>query len=360
MSAIEDHLSICLREQWQKGLFYQMECNGDTLQLSPHCHAGAYCLPPVDSGEKGFVWSRLAVSALLPQDCTLRVYTYAADTPDWAGWQALQSAFAAGDMALDAQFGAPQPAGTDCWLQEQGRYLWIALALAATGGGAPQIHALSLRMGGDHMVDYLPAIYQGQDFTTRYLSIFNTIFQDMEDAVEALPHDFDAMAAPEEMLAYLAGWVCAAPDGGNLRSRIRTALQDYESMYTVEGVKRSVKRLTGQEPFVIEHFMVDPNLAGCCNPALYRRLYGENPYRFFLLLAEDAFSSRDQMEWFLSRMQQRIPAGMELELVLLKPCVQLDWHTYLGINSCVGSHIPAVINETVTIHYDTMIGGAKP
>lgn len=57
-------------------------------------------------------------------------------------------------------------------------------------------------------------------------------------------------------------------------------------------------------------------------------------------------------------MQGLIPAGMSLELVLLKQCVQLDWHTYLGINSRVGSYVPAVIDENVTIHYDTTIGGA--
>ena len=43
--------------------------------------------------------------------------------------------------------------------------------------------------------------------------------------------------------------------------------------------------------------------------------------------------------------------------MLLKPCVQLDWHTYLGINSRIGEYVTAVIDELVTIHYDTTIGG---
>ena len=82
-------------------------------------------------------------------------------------------------------------------------------------------------------------------------------------------------------------------------------------------------------------------------------------YRFFLLLEEDTFADRDSMERFLERMEDRIPAGTELELVLLKNRVQLDWHTYLGINSRVGGYIPAAIDERVTIHYDTTIGGAE-
>lgn len=362
MSAIQDYLVICCREQWQGGLFCHVESVGDTLQLAAPHHTGVYCLPPVDSGENGFSWSRLIVSADLPQDCGLRIYTRCADQADWPAWDSMRAAFQGQEESpasvLRDCFGPPVPPGTDCWISGSGRYLWVAFELTATGGGLPTIHSLQLRMGGDHMLDYLPAIYRGDDFTLRYLSIFNSMFQDMEDAVEALPRQLDPAGTSDEMLRSLAQWVCLDSEEQGLRTRIRTVLEEYETMYTVAGVARSVQRLTGREPVLIEHFMVDPNRAACRNPALYRRLYGDNPYRFFVLLDDDTFASRDQMEWFLSRMQGLIPAGTELELVLLKQCVQLDWHTYLGVNSRVGSYIPAVIDETVTIHYDTTIGGA--
>lgn len=362
MSAIKDYLTICCREQWQGGLFCHMDCQDDQLRLLPQSHVGAYCLPPVDGGENGFSWSRLIVEASLPQDCGLRIYTYCADEPDWPGWEAMRAAFAAGIDTpvplLREYYGTPAPVGTDCWLTQSGRYLWVGFELTATGGNLPSVRALHVRMGGDHMMDYLPAIYRGDDFTLRYLSIYNSMFQDMEDAVEALPRQLDAAGTSEEMLRCLAQWVCMEPGEEDARTRIRGVLAEYEEMYTVEGVKRSVRRLTGCEPLMIEHFMVDPNRADCANPTLYQRLYGDNPYRFFVLLGEDTFASRDQMEWFLTQMQELIPAGCDLELVLLKQCVQLDWHTYLGINSRVGSYVPAVIDENVTIHYDTTIGGA--
>ena len=362
MSAIQDFLTICCREQWQGGLFCRTACDADALRLLPGHHVGAYCLPPVDSGEKGFAWSRLIARATLPQDCGLRIFIHYADAPDWDAWDTLRSAFDEAESnpgaLLRTYYGEPTPLGTDCWLTASGRYLWVAFELTATGGSVPSVHALHLRMGGDHMVDYLPSIYRGDDFTLRYLSIFNSMFQDMEDAVEALPRQLDAASTSDEMLGCLAQWVCMEPGEEDTRTRIRTALADYENMYTVEGVKRTVRRLTGREPLIIEHFMVDPNRADCRNPALYLRLYGDNPYRFFVLLDEDTFASRDQMEWFLTRMRDLIPAGSDLELVLLKQCVQLDWHTYLGVNSRVGSYVPAVIDENVTIHYDTTIGGA--
>ena len=42
---------------------------------------------------------------------------------------------------------------------------------------------------------------------------------------------------------------------------------------------------------------------------------------------------------------------------LLKQGVQLDRHTYLGLNTSIGEYVAAVIDETVTIHNDTTIGG---
>ena len=77
----------------------------------------------------------------------------------------------------------------------------------------------------------------------------------------------------------------------------------------------------------------------------------------FVLLPQDTFSTQQEMEHFLRSMEELIPAETELELVLLKPCVQLDWHTYLGINSRIEGYVPAVIDESMAIHYNTTIGG---
>ena len=129
-------------------------------------------------------------------------------------------------------------------------------------------------------------------------------------------------------------------------------------MYTPAGIARSTERLTGRRPWIIEHFTVDPNDPVCRDPVLYRRLYGEDPYRFFLLLPQDTFPDQQKLEQFLSRMQELIPAETTLELVLLKPCVQLDWHTYLGINSRIGAMSRRPSTRKWTIHYNTTIGGA--
>lgn len=355
MSQTQAYLTLCCREQWMGGLFWHVQCQGDGLCLEPDAFRGTVCLPPIDGGESGFVWSHLRLKAQVPPEAAVKVFARASDDGVWQAWSALEER----PEAMVELFGQPVGSGQDLLLSCRGRYLWLALEMTAGGVERPMVEQVSLRMWGDHMVDYLPAIYQGQSFTYRYLSIFNTMLQDMEAAVEDLPRQLDPASASEEMLRFLAQWLCAQPDAPveELRRRLPGMLEEYETMYTVEGVSRSVERLTGRRPLLIEHFAVDPNDPDCRDPALYRRLYGEEPYRLFLLLPNDTFTSQRQLERFLEQMGELIPAETELELILLKPCVQLDWHTYLGINSRIGSYVPAAINESMTIHYDTTIGG---
>ncbi len=365
MGPIQTQMVIRCAEQWMGGLFYQIEPHGDGLRLDrDRAATGVYCMKAVDSGESGFRWDRVVVEADLPPDTALRVYAYAADHRWWGEWEDLDEGLRSleGDptRTIYQVFGPPAAHSGDFYLQCTGRYLWLAFELTATGAESPVIHALRIWTGGDHMVDYLPAIYQEGDFTRRFLSVFNSMYADLERAVDSLPALLDFEHTGGEMLRYLAGWVCVEPGGGEerLRRRVRTALPDYEDLYTVAGVRRSVRRLTGRDPILIEHAQVSPNRPDCRDPELYRRLYGEDPYRFFVLLPEDTFSSQRQRKEFQRQMEEIIPAGMQMQMIQLKQCVQLDWHTYLGVNSRLGSYVPAAIDEQVTIHYDTTIGGA--
>ena len=366
MEPIQRHMVFCCAEQWMGGRFYQAEPLGDGFWLDCRKHSvGVYCMAAVDSGENGFSWTRAVVEAELPPDTALRVYAYASDTRRWGEAAELDEYIRGLEgnplPALYQVLGPPAAESGDFYLGRNGRYLWLMFELAATGTNSPVVRRLSLRMGGDHMTDYLPAIYQGDDFTYRFLSIFDSMFLDLEEDINHLPARLDYQNTDPELLRYLASWVCVEPGEApeKLRERISSALSDYEDRYTREGVRRSVRRLTGQDPILIEQFDVSPNRPDCRDPELYRRLYGEDPYRLFILLREQAFSSRRELEQFHSAMSELIPAGMSMQLIQLRPCVQLDWHTYLGINSRISDYVPAAIDEHVTIHYDTTIGGAN-
>ena len=370
MNGGQRYRTICRGEEWQRGRFWRTECAGDALVLSPESVWGAACLGPIDGAENGFAWDRVKLSAQLPRDSGVRVYARASDDRNWAELDENWSKGTLGNPRaplgsdgappLEALFGEAM-AGSDVLLRVAGRYLWLAVELTSGGAVGPRIDSVSIRFSGDHLTDYLPSIYREQDFTYRFLSIFNSLYQDMEQEIDGLSGRLDVQSAEGELLAFLGRCVCL--DEGMppelMREMIPRAMDFYEAMYTRSGIQRSAWLLSGRKPELIEYFEVDPNNPACRNPGLYRRLYGENPYCFFLLLPYDTFATQSDMERFLSRMRDRIPAETSLELILLKPCVQLDWHTYLGLNSRIGSFIPAVIDETQTIHYDTTIGGTE-
>lgn len=367
MNTIHKQRVFRKREDWALSLAWNIVPVGDALTLSSANHTrGFFCLKALDSGENGFAWGRVSLDCRLPADSLIRTYAYAADSRFFGNSNDLDTFLAglAGSNAQEELAELFQPAGgsDDFYLHLTGRYLWLMFELISAGV-PPVLEGLRIHLAGDHMIDYLPEIYRKQDsFTKRFLSIFDSIHMDMEKAISDLPARFDFENTDAAMLRYLAEWVGVDGtdlDDATLIERIRNATDEYEVMYTVRGVKDSVKRLTDREPLIIESMDVDPNRPGCVNSSLYRKLYGENPYKFFILLDEDSFHDRSRMESFLQKMRRLIPANTEFELVLLKRCVQLDWHTYLGVNSVVGNYVAVKIDENTTIHYDTMIGGDK-
>ncbi len=358
MGASRSNWILSGAERWSGGIYRSVERRGDSLQLGDDAFAGVAFLPPLDSGEQDFRWGRVRLQLALPPDASVQIYARASNEGEWDAWHT----YAERQTPLEAArllFGEPKAFGGDVWLSETGRWLWLAVGFTSSGAEKPRMDSIAILAESDHMADYLPAVYQEQEFTYRYLSIFTAMMQDLEERIELVPRELSPAVAEEDMLHYLAHWLCAEGETQELRETLPQVIDEYETMYTVSGIQRSVERLTGQKPWIIEHFAVDPNDPACSDPELYRRLYGDDPFRFFLLLPQGTFAEQKQMERFLEQLEEFTPAETTPELVLLKPCVQLDWHTYLGLNSQIGAYVPAIINESVTIHYDTTIGGEE-
>jgi phage tail-like protein len=351
MNAAHRRLVLCKREDWRIIRSDNVELVGDAITARRAEYSTAYvCLGAIDGGGRGFEWGRVSLETLLPSDTSIRVYAFCSDVLE--------------RVADDGEY-LPAGSGDDFYLDLEGRYLWLKFVFTCSES-SPVLRAVRLAVSGDHMADYLPGIYRdgarGGGFTRRFLSVFDSIVTDMERQIDALPSRFDIDGAEGEMLRYLAGWLCvddadAAAADGELREYVRNLPEVYGSMYTVEGVKRSVTRLCGRTPLIIESADVDPNGPDCPDSGLYRRLYGENPYRFFILLPEDTFPDSEALELFTNRLGGMIPANTSFVTIPLALSVQLDRHSYLNINSMVSGYTPAVIDESRAINFDMTIGG---
>ena len=357
--------TLSRREEWASAVLFQVEQQGDSLMLDGgKVPMGFVCFPMIDSREMEFRWSRVWLEGYFPPDTTVRLRCYLSNTPEEQeggfDWQ-IQHLCEKEDPLLAARmlFGAPISDGTDFLIPGSGRYLRLMVELGSTNGEKPYISALHLQMAADHMTDYLPAIYREDDFTYRFLSVFDSMVSDLEQHIDSISKELDIRQADDEMLAYLASWLCLEPtaDREALQQRMLTALEDYETMYSVEGIRRTIRRLTGHDAIIIEGKDVDPNASDTGDSDMLRQLYGENPFCFFALMEEEALPTAQDREDFVEQMKYNIPAGVEMELVVLRSGVQLGWHTYLGINTMLKGYVPAVIGDNTSIYVDTMIGG---
>jgi len=89
---------------------------------------------------------------------------------------------------------------------------------------------------------------------------------------------------------------------------------------------------------------------------VYQRLFGSDPYKFYILLPEKTFADTREANLFTERLKNRIPAYTEAEVVVLKRNVVLEQHTYLGVNSVLSGYVCAEA-DAGSITGDIILGG---
>jgi phage tail-like protein len=107
-------------------------------------------------------------------------------------------------------------------------------------------------------VQYLPAIYQEDEFLGRFLMIFEEVLSPVEPILENIHLYFDPMMAPQGFLPWLASWIDLVLDENWPIQKRRELIKAGVGLYCWRGTKRGLqeylKIYTGVEPEIIEHF----------------------------------------------------------------------------------------------------------
>jgi len=99
------------------------------------------------------------------------------------------------------------------------------------------------REAQERFAGYLPGIYQEDEFTRRFLRIFDHMLALIEDHTSALPHQFDPALAGPMMLDILAAWL-TGPELPRLPEPVRRALLgEYATLWRRRGTKEGLRRL---------------------------------------------------------------------------------------------------------------------
>lgn len=231
-----------------------------------------------------------------------------------------------------------------------GRYFWLRIRLRPVGLQPVFLSRLQVFFPRMSWKTYLPEIYQNGDssFLERYLEIFQTVYQEMEQRIEALPDLYSPEQTPSEWLVWLSQWISVEDpylwQEEQLRYLIRHGMELSGIRGTVEYLKQMLWLYTGTIPYVVEYCQwAYEEMEGRKRRTL-ERLYGDNAYCVTIILEERAVADRRKLRILERLIRHCSPAHLDTRMEILQPYIFLSRHSYMGINSQLGVMGEVVLN----------------
>lgn len=259
--------------------------------------------------------------------------------------------------------------------EKSGRYLWLLLEVVlnqtANDGVNGQnteecrfkVFDLQVINPGDNFMQTFPEIYQETgNFFHRYLSIFSTIYRQIQERIDHLEELLDLDTAPQELLPMYGKWLGIDCSGGFLRSEsLRALLKEADSLNRSKGSRQALIRLvelmTGEIPIIVERITLegdltyqnkDKNRRQTANRKkeqieIYNRLYGDSEMDVsVLILKELAEAEKMQLEFLMAQFK---PVRSRVHVITLEQAAILDSHCYLDHNAQITTADLAMLDD---------------
>ena len=332
---------------------FKLREDGSLLATEDTVHR--FCiLGRLDSNLPDCKWGRLAMRLELAGDMILTIRAFASNQPEFIQSGKVTSV---DDFLLDDSVpaqrkeklfglanGVQYSGQRDVLLYgQEGRYLWLWLEL--DGVGTAKLSDLRVYAPGDIFLDTFPQVYRNDsDFFHRYLSIFSSLYNDLDETIDSLATYIDLDTAPAAVLPVLAGWMGLELDGDLLTEKeLRRLLRAAYPLLSVKGTRQAVEgivKLFVEEPV----YIVERNLLSGAQQESGGSLYGDTPFDFTILInrgSDEKLRSKLQM-----MVEQFKPLRSRANIVFMGDCGTLDGFSYLDVNGAVLQNSPASLDES--------------
>ena len=301
---------------------------------------GAYTSKWFDSDTAGCRWRRFLLDVEIPENTQFLVSCSTSEFPD--------------DPA--AAFGEELVNPTEALITSPaGRYIRFRFRFFSKDVvRTPRLKIIKVYFPRVSYLRYLPAVYQenaqGKDFLERFLAIGEAFFTGLEEEIQGITAFFDPAAAPEGFLPWISSWLAVTSYDKWPAPKIRALLQRAPVLYQKRGTREGIEEMitlymsrvsengrlvddTGAKPIIVESFQVrnGESEAG----AIWGDLFGTDPYSFCVLLKPEQVVTAQDLHAVKRIVEFEKPAYTRAGVKLLRPWFYLDWHTYLGINTCL-------------------------
>ncbi|SEF19829.1 phage tail protein, P2 protein I family [Amycolatopsis pretoriensis] len=206
---------------------------------------GKFTTHRIDSGISRCRWHRVRVEADVPAGTAVSVAVVVSE----------DGKFAASDWQT-------APAGVTDFLVDQppGRYLTARVGLSGDSSATPVLHRLRLDFPRSTSADLLPVAFRqdpaADDFTERFLSLFDATTAEIDRVVERYPALLDPAGVPDGALPWLAGLLGLSFEAGwdapTRRKLIQAAPELYRRRGTPCALKKAIEIVFGVEPVIDE------------------------------------------------------------------------------------------------------------
>ncbi|MCR5251307.1 MAG: phage tail protein I [Lachnospiraceae bacterium] len=323
-------------------------------------HAHAIFLKPLDSAGGDSEWGRVFLKAEHGSETAFYIYALALDEgvpgkPEPAELAALLAdpeEDRAKKLRVMMELGALRSVNRQDMLlySIRGRYLFLALDVI--GDGVATLSDLTVFMQGDNFMQTFPEVYRERNsFFHRWMSVYSTIYNDLQDRIDDLPKLLDVDTCPAELLPIYASWLGIDISGGFLpeevcRDLVRDGYQLSRRKGTRWALSRIIEIVLGCEADILEHntmrgyllsdgAQIPPNLreGGVLDVTILVHGQIKETLRHQLLFLLDQFK----------------PVRTRLHLVQLDKGATIDGNSYLDMNAAIPEGQPPVLDTNMNM-----------
>ena len=252
----------------------------------------------------------------------------------------------------------------DIYLHELiGRYLVVKITLQSDpmGEDTPQFEKLKVYFPKETYLKYLPGIYQedaqSEELMQRYLSVFQTILEGIEEKIENSHLLIDPQTAPDsEFLNWLSLWLGLNRDknwsDAKWRELLTKAIYFFKRRGTRGGLSELLELYTQIEdkenrPIIIEPFQTQ------CDEVNEEKRFDLGQYTFCVIFKPNILKSEEELRAVKRIVKLWKPAHTEGKVVVLKEKMVLGDILYLGINTTLKKE-PFILGEA-SLSVDTIL-----
>jgi phage tail-like protein len=284
-----------------------------------------------DSRKEGMNWYKLVSVVEIPVNCGVEITVYATDSAEilvgdrqyaLSDWLHREQPQAEKKQPLQALPHKTLRLSPDFLLTDlSGRYLFFTIESVSSGTAFAKVIQMQLYCNPYSWLDFLPEIYREEDdgFLRRYLAIFQTMYEEMEEKIETTAENYTAEKSSYEFLQWLSTWYCMEPPNlwnpQQLRYLVKNAGRIYRQLGTKACVKEICTLYLGEPPEIVEYY--DPEAERIA--AAYGLKVEQvriDPFVFTILVPSRTLRG-SEYRVFLEILNHCIPAYMEANVLFL-------------------------------------------